>query len=111
MNFFYAFNFCAVPPGTLPSTPDDLWLQTIITFYYKAVSYLDNCGFGRVTGCASQFVQLILMIRNLGGEKLESVIVLSQARAIKKKKKGKKADGCPSCSSPASLSVTRCHLV
>lgn len=73
----------------MPSTPDDLWLQTIITFYYKAVSYLDNCGSGRVTGCASQFVQLILMIRNLGGAKLESVVVLSQARAIKKKGKKK----------------------
>lgn len=49
------------------------------------MSYLDNPGPGRVTGCASQFVQLILIVRNLGGEKLESVVV--QARAIKKEKK------------------------
>lgn len=69
-SFFY-FPFSALL-GTLPTTWDDLWLQTIITFYHKAVSNLDKCGSCGVTGCALLFVQLILMMRNIWEEKMEA---------------------------------------
>lgn len=102
--------------GTLPSTPDDLWLRTITTtLHHKAVSYLDNCGCGSVTGGASLFAELILLIRHVGGEKVESVFIWSQAKAIKnwekKKRKKKNRWRTPSCSSllhSAWLAATWC---